>query len=74
MGDNSLTVNVRERVKSVDPKTYFIYHGRWQVSAMVMAVPMAIVSNYTSATAALFIVQFIGAIIFFPIDKLILND
>ncbi|RLC73983.1 MAG: hypothetical protein DRI61_17470 [Chloroflexi bacterium] len=54
-------------------KRYATYHLRWQLSAVVMAYPMMWISPEIGATKALFVCQFIGACIFFKIDKYILT-
>jgi len=56
-------------------KRYAKYHLRWQVSALVMALPMMwLTEMYMNPVISLFIVQFFGAIIFYPVDKYIFKS
>lgn len=55
-------------------KKYGIYHGRWQLSTVVMAIPITILSSYFPAYVALAFSQVIGACIFWYVDKWIFND
>ena len=51
---------------------YFIYHIRWQISAVVMFPIMSfLTAQGYPLWATLSIGQFFGALIFFKIDKLI---
>ena len=57
-----------------DTKPFALYHGRWQLSAIVLAAPLAYFSNYMPAWVALFVVHVIGACVFYPVDNIILNS
>ena len=49
-----------------------MYFGRWQLSTLVLALPMYILEQFGfSAVPNLIIAQCIGCLIFFPIDKFI---
>ena len=52
-------------------KRYLIYHLRWQVSAFVMMPIMAYLEGKVPLEINLMIGQFIGALIFWWIDRLI---
>jgi len=55
-------------------KRYLIYHLRWQVSAIIMMGPMMILQAFGFPLwLNLSIGQFIGAIIFYYIDKKIFS-
>lgn len=59
-------------VKSKTLKTFVMYFGRWQLSTLVLALPMYILEQFGfSAVPNLIIAQCIGCLIFFPIDKFI---
>ena len=57
-------------------KQYLIYHGRWQLSTLVMMLPMYLLADVVGLASfyALPIVQFIGATIFWYVDKWIFDD
>jgi hypothetical protein len=57
-------------------KQYLIYHGRWQLSAVVMMAPMYLFSTTLDLPVwiAFPIVHVIGAIIFWYIDKFIFTE
>lgn len=61
-------------IPEINYRSFALYHGRWQLSAVVLAAPLAITSNYVPAWVALFIVHVLGAIVFYPVDKKILDD
>lgn len=51
-------------------KTYLIYYLRWQISALIMILPMMFLESLGLALwLNLMIGQFIGAIIFWNADK-----
>lgn len=52
-------------------KRYGIYHMRWQVSAIVMMLPMYVATSVIglSSWLSLIPVHFIGAIVFWYVDK-----
>jgi hypothetical protein len=54
--------------------TYATYHGRWQLSTIVMSVPITVFTTYLPAWQALALSQFIGACVFWYIDKWIFED
>lgn len=54
-------------------ESFMLYQGRWQLSALVLAAPLAYVSNYVPAWVALFIVHVLGATIFYPVDEKIFD-
>ena len=57
-------------LKSLFTKQYAVYHFRWQISAIVMMAPMIILQALgLPLWLNLMIGQFIGAIIFFEIDR-----
>lgn len=56
-----------------DLESFMLYQGRWQLSAVVLAAPLAFTSNYVPSWVALFIVHVLGAIIFYPVDEKIFN-
>jgi len=56
--------------KSLTTKQYGIYHLRWQISAFVMMGPMIVLQAFgLPLWLNLMVGQFIGALIFFEIDK-----
>lgn len=57
-------------------KQYTIYHGRWQLSTLVMMGPMFLATTMLGLPAwlALPLVQFIGACIFWYIDSWIFAE
>ena len=57
-------------------KQYAIYHGRWQLSTIVMMGPMFIATTMLGLPGwiALPIVQLIGACIFWYVDKWIFTE
>jgi len=59
------------KIKSIilNNKQYLIYHFRWQVSAWVMLPFMLLLQAYFPLWANLMIGQFIGALIFWFVDK-----
>jgi len=57
-------------IKKLISHKYFIYHLRWQISALVMMGPMLFLQMFGFPLwLNLSIGQFIGAIIFYSIDK-----
>lgn len=60
----------------MDIRRYLLYHGRWQLSTVVMMGPMYALTTIfgLSGTLALPIVQVIGAAIFYYVDRWIFND
>lgn len=50
-------------------KRWLVYVLRWQASAVVMAPFMWALEPYASPTVALFVCQFVGAVIFYGIDR-----
>ena len=50
-------------------KRWLLYVVRWQASAVVMAPFMWALEPRIGATPALFACQFVGALIFYKIDK-----
>jgi hypothetical protein len=58
----------------VNLKRYLIYHGRWQLSTIVMAVPITILTMYLPAAVALALAQFMGACVFWYLDRWIFSD
>jgi hypothetical protein len=60
----------------MDTKKYAIYHGRWQLSSVVMMAPMYFFSTYLALPIwiAFPIVHVIGAIMFWYIDGWIFAD
>jgi hypothetical protein len=55
-------------------KQYLIYHLRWQISAFVMMPIMLYLESNLPLWANLMVGQFIGAVIFFMIDKRIFKN
>lgn len=51
--------------------TYLLYHGRWQLSTVVMTGPMWLFNEQFGwpGWMALPVVQFFGAIVFWYVDK-----
>lgn len=60
----------------MDYKKYAIYHGRWQLSTLVMTIPIFVLTSWLGlpSVVALPIVQFIGACIFWYVDKWIFDE
>ena len=58
----------------MDWKKYFIYHGRWQLSTIIMAIPITFFSLYFPPYVALALAQVIGACIFWYVDSWIFSD
>jgi len=58
----------------VNLRKYLIYHGRWQASTVVMLAPITFFSWYFGPQISLVFSQFIGACIFWYVDKWIFND
>lgn len=60
----------------MDWTQYGIYHARWQLSTVVMTAPMYVLTEVFSLVSivALPIVQFIGACVFWYIDRWIFDD
>lgn len=50
-------------------KRYGIYHLRWQISALVMMPIMMFLESHLPLWQNLMVGQFVGAIIFWQIDK-----
>jgi len=63
-----------KKLKGLFTKQYGIYHLRWQLSAWVMLPFMLVLETYLPLWANLMIGQFIGAIIFWEIDKRIFGQ
>ena len=65
-----------ERLRSFNWRQFLVYHGRWQASTFVMMLPMYLLIFYLplNGVSALPFVQFIGANIFYPIDKTIFTS
>ena len=55
-------------------KQYGIYHGRWQLSTIVMAGPITLLSAHFSPWLALALAQVVGACVFWYVDKWIFDD
>lgn len=57
-------------------KQYAIYHGRWQLSTVVMMGPMFVATTMIGLPgwAALPLVQVIGACIFWYVDRWIFEE
>jgi len=55
-------------------RKYAIYHGRWQLSTLVMAVPITVLSATLPPVVALAVSQFLGACVFWYVDKWIFNE
>jgi len=51
-------------------KKYLIYHLRWQISGVVM-MPVLLLTKNLGTIAGVIIAQFLGAIIFWFVDKYI---
>jgi len=65
--------NTLEKIRDKIPK-YVIYHSRWQLSTVVMAIPITVFSAYFPPYAALALAQVVGACIFWYVDKWIFSD
>jgi len=62
-------------LKSLWTKQYGIYHLRWQISALVMMLPMIFLQAIgLPLWLNLMVGQFIGALIFFEIDRRIFGS
>jgi len=55
-------------------KRYGIYHGRWQLSTIVMAYPITVLSAHFRPWLALALAQVFGACIFYYVDYWIFDD
>lgn len=55
-------------------KRYLIYHGRWQLSTIVMAGPITLFSMYFEPYVALALAQIVGACVFYYVDTWIFSD
>lgn len=55
-------------------KSFMLYQGRWQLSAVVLSAPLTFVSSHVPVWAALFIVHVLGATIFYPVDEKIFDS
>ena len=53
---------------------YFIYHLRWQISAIVMMPIMILLEKHLPMWQNLMVGQFFGAIIFYNIDHMIFKE
>lgn len=53
---------------------YVMYHGRWQASTVIMSVPITIFSWRFHPVIALAFAQFIGACLFWYVDKWIFTS
>jgi len=60
----------------VDLKKYSMYHGRWQLSSIVMMAPMWFFATYLALPIYISfpIVHVIGATIFWYVDKWIFSN
>jgi len=60
----------------VNWKQYGIYHGRWQLSTVVMSAPLYVLTDVLGlmSVIALPIVQFIGACVFWYVDRWIFDE
>lgn len=59
----------------MDFRSYALYHGRWQLSTIVMMGPMLLLGSLNvSRPVSLVSVQFMGACIFWYVDKWIFSD
>ncbi|MDY6774856.1 MAG: hypothetical protein SV253_02025 [Halobacteria archaeon] len=75
--DISLPSSVMSRlpVPEGEKKRYLIYHGRWQLSTLVMMLPMTMLDLLKLPVQInLVITQFIGACIFWFIDRRIFDE
>jgi len=61
-------------IKKLLSKRYGIYHLRWQVSAWVMLPFMMLLEAHLPLWGNLMLGQFIGALIFYPIDTFIFKS
>ncbi|MFP4038604.1 MAG: hypothetical protein ACLFTA_02375 [Candidatus Nanohaloarchaea archaeon] len=65
----------REFYRGFEKRKYLTYHGRWQLSTLVMLLPMTVLDIFNLPVQLnLVATQFIGACIFWSIDKRIFND
>jgi len=55
-------------------KRYFVYHARWQLSTVVMAIPITVFGWMFGPVVSLALAQVIGACVFWYIDKWIFDD
>ena len=55
-------------------RTYLIYHLRWQISALIMMPVMMFLEEHLPLYANLMLGQFVGAVVFWGIDKRIFRD
>ncbi len=55
-------------------KRYAIYHARWQLSTVVMAVPITLLERHFPVYVALALAQFLGACVFWFVDSWIFDD
>jgi len=62
---------LRKKIKKLFTKQYAIYHLRWQISAWIMLPFMLLLETYLPLWGNLMLGQFIGALIFWNIDKYI---
>jgi len=67
-------MELKKVFSTIKNKKYLIYHGRWQLSTVVMSGPITLFSYYFSPIIALAFSQVIGACVFWYIDKWIFND
>jgi hypothetical protein len=58
----------------MDWKKYLIYHGRWQLSTVVMLGPITVFSWYFGPQVSLVLSQVIGAAVFYKVDQWIFTD
>ena len=66
---------MKKYLKTLFNKRYGIYHLRWQISAFVMLGPMIVLQMFgLPLWLNLMVGQFIGAIIFFEVDKRIFGQ
>lgn len=65
---------IKKVFSTIKSKRYIIYHGRWQLSTIVMSAPITLFSYYFSPVIALALSQVIGACIFWKVDEWIFED
>ncbi|XGI83405.1 hypothetical protein ACEU6E_09020 [Halorutilales archaeon Cl-col2-1] len=73
--DRSFPLLSRLPVADGEEKRYLIYHGRWQLSTLVMMLPMTVLDLLSLPVQInLIITQFIGACIFWFVDRKIFDE
>ena len=65
---------LKKAYSTIKSKQYIIYHGRWQLSTIVMSGPITLLSYHFSPVIALALSQVIGACIFWKVDEWIFKD